>query len=209
MKFLSNSIHFLLTLGLLIAFARPLLGEEPQRKLTEVATVPFGSSLRQTVQLLNGYALKKELKMNVPTTLQKGNQLVVSGGEFAGLDVQLWFFSFARDKLHYVTIGFESKDVFATLDTVSALIAKKYGPATTATREYSFPYNVPFRNLDDAAVKEAFKKKKADFHSTWKLSNGVIRCEVEFVEDTGLVTTVRYQHSEFSKEAEEDAKSDL
>ena len=209
MKLFSSVAHSFLTIGILIASAQHVSGEEPQTKLTEIASVPFGSSLEQTVQLLNTYALNKGLKMKVPTTLQKGNQLVVSGGEFAGLDVDLWVFSFARNKLFYVTIGFESKDALGTLDTVVKLVSKKYGPATIISRKYSFPYNVPFRSLDDSTITEAFKKKKADFHSSWKLTNGFIICEVEFVEGTGLITTLRYQQSEFAKDAEVDAKSDL
>ena len=129
-------------------------GAEAQKELSEVASVPFGTSREKTLDILS-----TRFGMSMPRSLQKPSELYFTGGEFAGIAVGGWWFRYAAGQLYEVSITFETKDPLRTLDKVAALLSEKYGTPTEASRSYSFPYNIPFKSLDDAKIKEAFKPK--------------------------------------------------
>ncbi len=189
---------------LLTIVSASLRAEPAQTALSEVASVPFGSTREQTLELLN-----KRFGMTMPPSLQKPSELYFTGGEFAGSVVDSWWFRFATNKLYEVHLTLDTKDPFATLDQLAGLMAQKYGAPTAGERSYSFPYNIPFRALDDAKIKQAFKEDKARFYSVWRLTNGTIYCHVSLSGGGEPRLYLTYTHSEFSKNRSEETKSDL
>ena len=173
-----------------------------QTALTEVASVPFGASREQTVELLGK-------RFGMQTSIQKPSELSFTGGEFAGMVVSRWWYRFATNKLYEIHLTFDTNEPFITFEGVARLLAQKYGPPNSTDRSYDFPYNVPFRTLDDSKIKEAFKAGKAHFYSLWRLTNGTIDCVLSPSGGGDVRLYLTYTHSELAKNRSEETKSDL
>jgi hypothetical protein len=174
--------------------------------LKEVGGLEFGITPETAIR----YLAERNIKVVNEQLATKG-YVRLSGGILGGFEINLWDIYFANNKLYKIDLWFKSTNPYGELENVTNLLSKKYG-APYSLREFNFPYNVPLKKPDitnPQTTISALKENKAQFSSSWTVSNGTIWGRIIYDNFNQVILMVTYSHSGYEKELSSDEKKRL